>query len=117
MSYDVSLYKVPLKLKKQHFIDDELFEIAYGNDNEKYLLEYTNFSMGNPNAVVFAKVFDIVLTNNDYFKIYKISHYHEALNRVESMSLDNELEERIKSFLNVIVHELNNGEILFFCCG
>ena len=37
MGYDISLYKIPTKLKEQHIDEDELFDIAYGDDNNNYL--------------------------------------------------------------------------------
>lgn len=117
MGYDVSLYKVPTELKVQHISDDELFDIAYGDDYQNCLLVDTNFSIGNPKSLDFEEVFDIRLTNNDFFKIYKISDYNEAQKRLQTMSLDDELLERINKFLKVIEHELNKGEIIFFCCG
>jgi hypothetical protein len=117
MGYDISLYKVPTKLKDQHINDDELFDIAYDKNNENDLLVYTNFSMGNSKAVDFAEVFDIFLTNNDFFKIYTLSDYYAAKNRLQTMNLDEYLLERINKFLNVIEHELNKNEIIFFCCG
>jgi len=116
MGYDISLYKIPTKLKDQYIDEDEMYDIAYGDDDENYLLAYTNFSMGNPKSSDFAEVFDIFLTNNDYFKIYKMSDYHEAKSRLQTMDLDDELLERINKFLNVIENELNKGEIIFFCC-
>lgn len=116
MGYNVSLYKIPEELKDKHINDDMLFNIAYGDD-ENYLLIDTNFSMGNPASVDFAEVFDIILTNNDYFKLYNMSDYHEAKDRLKSLSLDDALLERISKFLNVIERELNKDEILFFCCG
>lgn len=117
MGYDISLYKIPEKLKEQHINEDELFEIVYGEDDEDYLLAYTDFYSGNPKAVDFARVFDIILTNNDYFKIYKMSDYHETKSRLQTMYIDDGLLERINKFLNVIEDELNKGEIIFFCCG
>jgi len=121
MGYDISLYKIPAKLKEQHINEDELFEIVYGDvygeDDEEYLLAYTNFSMGNPKSIDFAEIFDIFLTNNDYFKIYKMSDYHDAKSRLQTMYIDDGLLERINKFLNVIEDELNKGEIIFFCCG
>ena len=116
MGYNVSLYKIPEELKDKHINDDVLFDIAYGDDDENYLLIDTNFSTGNPKGLDFAEVFDIFLTNDDFFKIYKMSDYHEAKNRLQSMPLDDALQERIKNFLNVIEEELNKGEVIFFCC-
>lgn len=117
MGYDVSLYKVPVELKNQYINEEVLFDIAYGDDYENCLLVDTDFSMGNPKSIDFGIVFDILLTNNDFFKIYKIGDYNEAKNRSQTMSLDDELLKRINKFLNVIEHELNKGEIIFFCCG
>lgn len=117
MGYDISLYKVPAELKDQYINDDVLFDIAYGNDYQNCLLVDTNFSMGNPKSIDFATVFDIMLTNNDFFKIYKILDFNEAINRLRTMSLDDVLLERINKFLNVIEQELNKGELIFFCCG
>lgn len=117
MGYDVSLYKVPVELKDQKINDEVLFDIAYGDDNENFLLADTNFSLGNPNSIEFAMVFDIALTNNDFFKIYRIGEYNEAKNRLQTMSLDDEMKNRINNFLNIIDHELNKGELIFFCCG
>ncbi|MBM7715359.1 hypothetical protein JOC94_002346 [Bacillus thermophilus] len=117
MAYDISLYKVPNDLKEQDINEDILFDIVHEDiENENYLLAYTNFSMGNPKGVDFAEVFDIILTNNDYFKIYKMNDYHRAKSKLETLELDDLMLERINKFLNVIKHELNNGEIIFFCC-
>ncbi|MED5094534.1 hypothetical protein [Bacillus safensis] len=117
MGYDVTLYKIPEKLKDKHIDDDMLFDIAYGDNNEHYSLVETSFSTNSQKAVDFAELFDLFLTNDDYFKVYKMSDYYEAKSRMEKMSFDEEFSKRVKHFLNVIEQELNKGEIIFFCCG
>jgi hypothetical protein len=116
MGYDVSLYKIPKELKDQRINDNILFDIAYGEAGKDHLLIYTNFSMDNSQSVDFGIVFDILLTNNDFFKIYKMSDYIETKKRLQTMNLDEALLERINKFLTIIENELNKGEIIFFCC-
>lgn len=117
MGYDISLHKLPNHFKSETVSYDDLFEIAYEEEYDDFYIRDTNFSSGNPKAMDFAEVFDIVLTNNDYFKIYTIEDYIKAKEQLQKMKLDNELLERINHFLKDINDSLNNGEIIFFCCG
>ncbi|PAF27393.1 hypothetical protein CHH61_03480 [Shouchella clausii] len=115
MGYDVSLHKVPAELKGQHIDEDVLFDIAYEED-EGNLLHYTNFSIGNPNAADFASVFDLLLTNNGFYKIVTVDDYNQARNRLQTTSLNDSLLERVSKFLDTIDHELQKGETIFFWC-
>jgi len=118
MGYDATLYKIPEKLKDKHIDDEVLFNIAYGDDNEHYSLGEISFSTNSQKAVDFAELFDLFLTNDDYFKVYTMSDYYEAKRRREEMSFDDALFSKwVDNFLNVIEQELNKGEIIFFCCG
>lgn len=117
MGYDISLHKLPTHLKAEIVSEDDLFEIAYKNKYADTHIRSTNFSSGNPKASDFAEVFDIFLTNNDYFKIFTFLDYIKTNERLQIMKLDVELLEKIDLFLKDIYDSLNNGDSIFFCCG
>ncbi|GAF66429.1 hypothetical protein BTS2_3330 [Bacillus sp. TS-2] len=119
MGYNVSLYKVPEEFRNQEIheamLEDMLSSLSYDDDTDKYLLLHTNFSSGNPNALDFEEIFDIEVTMDDFYKIYKMEDFIKTKNKTIKID-DSELMERINKFLKVIELELNKGEIIFFSC-
>lgn len=117
MGYDISLHKLPNRLKKEEVNEDDLFEIANKEEFEEFCIRYTNFSLGNKKALDFAEVFEVVVTNNDYFKFYLVEDYKQTKVRLQNMTLDKELLGRINLFLKDIEDSLDKGEDIFFYCG
>lgn len=117
MGYDIALHKLPPQFKNKRLTQDDLFEIAYNEEYEDSCIRDTNFSLGNSKAVDFARIFDIILTNDDYFKLVTVDEYVAARSRLSFKEYDEHILEKVHLFLEDIKKALDDGETIFFCCG
>ena len=117
MSNEVSLYRLPTQFDGNIIDIDDLHEVVYNEDYDEYLLVYTSFSKGDSYISAFEVIFGILISDNDYYKIYN-KHAHEmTVDRLSSLNLEEDLQKRVDKFIKAIEEHLALEHTLFFYCG
>lgn len=114
MTYAIGLYIIPKNPVIPNDDFDNLRSLVYGSGADDLCLCSTDFS--GYTGWYFEQVFDVVLTNREYYRLVDKEHFKEVLIRLGEVGLDEYQMSRTMIFINKIKTALEEGKDLFFWC-